>query len=598
MYETEANLRTESSDQIPPEVIASFGEMTDRIAARTLLPWGEHCTECAWPSCYATCDLYDPRKDGRCRRFVDGMVRIDCPTAANSYLLKIRFKRWGKLWAPATLRMKSAKQAARIEERDYRIGKTLYRLPGQLHKIVVTKRYSLKKRMATSGNTRSEGESQPTSFLLECYNPGPQTIQLTLTIRSASHSANMPFQGLFTLSPGFNRIRTPLEEIARLVDWNQHCQIELTPNEIENGTTLYFGVMDFVHELDARSPAKKVKCVVWDLDHTLWDGILVEDGSQALVLKCGIAGVLETLDRRGILNSIASKNGHDDAMAVLRRFGIDKYFLAPQISWAPKSDGLRSISRELNIGLDSILFVDDSTFELQQVAAACPEVRTMDARNYRQIPEISECRVPVTEETTRRRELYQVESVRRQEAQAFGEDYLAFLRHCRIRISISPLSDNTLERVHELTQRTNQMNFSGTRYDRETLRAILAQQHLDTYVISCGDRFGSYGVVGFSVVDIREPRMIDLMFSCRVQSKRVEHAFLIFLIRKYVDQTASDFFANYAKTPRNTPSGRVFSDLGMQELSTANGVTTIIFSKEKPIVDDQIIQIETANTLA
>jgi FkbH-like protein len=172
------------------------------------------------------------------------------------------------------------------------------------------------------------------------------------------------------------------------------------------------------------------------------------------------------------------------------------------------------------------------------------------------------------------------------------------LRHCRIRISISPLSDNTLERVHELTQRTNQMNFSGTRYDRETLRAILAQQHLDTYVISCGDRFGSYGVVGFSVVDIREPRMIDLMFSCRVQSKRVEHAFLIFLIRKYVDQTASDFFANYAKTPRNTPSGRVFSDLGMQELSTANGVTTIIFSKEKPIVDDQIIQIETANTLA
>jgi FkbH-like protein len=525
------------------------------------------------------------------------MVRIDCPTSTNSYLLKISFKRWGKLWAAATLRMKSTEQAARIEEQDYRIGKTLRRFPGPLHKIVVTKRYSLKKRIATSVVTHGEGESLPTSFLLECYNPGPQVVQLTLTIRAASHFAHMPFQSLFTLSPGFHRVRTPAQEIARVIDLHQPFYIDIVPNEIDDGTTLYFGVMDFVDEPDAPSPSKKVKCVVWDLDHTMWDGVLVEDGPESLVLKPGIVEVLETLDHRGILNSVASKNTHDDAMAVLRRFAIDKYFLAPQISWAPKSDGLGSIARELKIGLDSFLFVDDSPFELQQVATACPEVRTFDARNYRQIPEMRECNVPVTEESSKRRELYKTEEVRRQEAEAFGLDYLAFLRHCGIRLLVSPLSEDTLQRVHELTQRTNQMNFSGNRYDRDALRAILDQQHLDTYLISCNDRFGSYGVVGFSIVDTREPRMIDLMFSCRVQSKRVEHAFLNFLIRKYLSLADGDFYANYVKSPRNAPSGRVFVDLGLQELDTVNGVTSLIFPKDKPIVDDQIIQIETGDTL-
>src|SRR5712692_4173004 len=98
MYETEINHLVESSSQIPNEVLRSFGSLSGRIAMRSVLPWSEHCTECVWPTCYTTCDLYSPRQDGRCRRFVDGMVRINCPRAINSYLLKIRFKRWGKLW--------------------------------------------------------------------------------------------------------------------------------------------------------------------------------------------------------------------------------------------------------------------------------------------------------------------------------------------------------------------------------------------------------------------------------------------------------------------------------------------------------------------
>jgi FkbH-like protein len=153
------------------------------------------------------------------------------------------------------------------------------------------------------------------------------------------------------------------------------------------------------------------------------------------------------------------------------------------------------------------------------------------------------------------------------------------------------MTEENIERVHELTQRTNQMNFSGNRYDHKVLKTILATSHLDTYVLSCEDRFGSYGVVGFSIVDSREPRMTDLMFSCRVQSKRVEHAFVAHLMKTYIGESGKDFWANYRKTPRNAPSGKVFADLGMEEVSTAEGVTSLVFSKDREVPEDGLIHI-------
>jgi FkbH-like protein len=190
-----------------------------------------------------------------------------------------------------------------------------------------------------------------------------------------------------------------------------------------------------------------------------------------------------------------------------------------------------------------------------------------------------------------RRKMYQVEQIRQDLAGDFKDDYKMFLRHCEIRLHIQSLSETNLERVHELTQRTNQMNFSGNRYDREVLKKILSNSALDTYVLTCEDRFGSYGIVGFGIVDNREPRLTDLMFSCRVQSKRVEHAFVGLILRKYIGMTGNDFHANYRKTPRNLPSGQVFADLGMQELGVQDGVTALIFSKDQQIPEDGIIHI-------
>jgi FkbH-like protein len=591
MYETESNLKVEASAQVPGEVFEAFTQQGRELLYRTIFPWSEHCTECVWPTCYTTCDLYEPREDLRCRRFVDGMVRIECPGSVNSYILKITFKRWARLWAVGSLHLYTKDEAQRRERRDYRLGRMLQRspLPQRLVRIAKAKRYSFKKRMA---QRVTPGIARPSAFLLECYNPQDQVVPLTLMIRSLRPESKIPFQKLFRLTPGFQRIRVNIAEILDVVDPNWPISIDLTPDGVKEGTTLFFGLIDFVLEAPSSDDtSKKIKCVVWDLDNTLWTGTLIEDGVEKVRLKADIEKTILELDRRGILNSICTKNNEEDALQALKYFKMDGYFLYPQISWQPKSEGIRRIASELNIGLGSILFVDDSDFELQEVASTCPEVMVLQAERYKELPDLPECKVPATLEAGMRRNLYRVDATRKAVARSFGQDYMAFLRHCQINLRIEPLSDENIERVYELTQRTNQMNFSGNRYTRDLLETIGKQAYLDAYVLACEDRFGNYGIVGFSIVDTRGPRMTDLMFSCRVQGKRVEHAFLNFLIRKYTPSGHGMFSADYRRTLRNAPSGRVFSDIGFEEVEQTDGVTRLVFPNGKIPIEDGIVNI-------
>ncbi len=519
------------------------------------------------------------------------MVRVECPEAVNSYLLKIQFKRWGKLWSPGNVRLFSITQAERLERRDYQIGALLYQLPisSGIKGAVTGKRYSFKKKVASRP---AGGDRLPSSFLLECYNPQSYSIRLSLTMRPTNEEEKMPFQKLLELTPGYHRVRVPMNEIRKVINVLTPFNVELIPNEVEDGTTLYFGLMDFVRESgQVADESKQIKCVVWDLDNTLWDGILLEDGPHNVKLKPEIKEVIRALDSRGILNSIASKNDRDEAMQVLKQFALDEYFLCPQISWRPKSEGINTLAQQLNIGKDSLAFVDDSQFELEEVKTVYPEVRVLNALQYRSLLELKECQAPVTADRKERRKMYQVEVDRQNLGESCGNDYMSFLRHCRIQLTITPMTTDNLDRVHELTQRTNQMNFSGNRYSRHVLENILATPHLDTYVIKCEDLFGSYGIVGFSVIDTREPRMTDLMFSCRVQSKRIEHAFLGHIIRKCIGESGKDFFANYRETPRNAPSSKVFADLGMEQVEEVEGLKSLVFRKDNQLTDDGVVRI-------
>jgi FkbH-like protein len=525
-------------------------------------------------------------------------VRIPNPNGTTPYLQKITFKQWAKLWTLANVRCYPLRTADFAERLNTLIGSAAHSLPlpKQTHQKVLTKIAYIRRQQLAE---RVRGKTSiPDCFVVEIYNPNATEVRLTFSVKQRGESARKIFKRSITALPQFTRERIPFGDISDAVETGGTFEVELLPNDPEN-VTLYFGLLDFVKEKSVIGAGKsshaesvKCKCVVWDLDNTVWNGVLIEDGPEGVRLRDGVVDVIATLDSRGILQSIASKNNHDDAMQVLEKFQIAEYFLFPQIHWQPKSASVAAVAAALNIGLDTLMFVDDQEFERQEVAAAHPQVGVIDALEVAHLTSRRECQVPVTEESRTRRAMYSQQQQRAAAQNSYGGDYVTFLKSSQTTVVLERLDEKNLERVYELAQRTNQMNFSGKRYSRAELELIMRDRSRETFVLRCSDRFGSYGIVGFALVDLQEPRLLDLMFSCRVQGKRIEHNFLAWLLERHFRYDGRDFLANLRKTPRNGPGSAVFAELGFGEIATSEGVTSLRYQKDLGIPDERIIEID------
>lgn len=590
MYESESNTTQLPTDVLPVEIREEFTNYSGTVDKHTVMSWSEHCVECVWPTCYQTCSLYSPRENGNCRLFVDGMIRINVPDSINGYVLKITFKRWGKLWAPGNTYLFKKAKARQIENTDYHISKLINnRLVPKFLRLFITKKYySIKKRYSRQ---RKNVDTLPDFFIVECYNPNETKTSTTITFRSDGHNnLRSMYQKGITLPKGFTRVEVPVEEIITYVDLKAPFVIEITHDQQKELTELFFGYMGFIQKGN-NNEKKKIKCVVWDLDNTLWNGTLIEDGPDKIKLRDGIMKTILELDQRGILQSVASKNNHDDAIACLKKFKIDEYFLHPQISWGPKSESVQQIAEKLNIGLDTFLFVDDQEFEREEVQSVCGVVRTLDALKVDELLVMPECMHPKTTESSKRRLLYKQEEKRVQAKELFDGKYMDFLKSCSLTLKITSLHSNNLNRVYELAQRTNQMNFSGNRYSLKELELLSEDSSIQTYVLECEDRYGKYGIVGFCAIKKDKPILIDLMFSCRVQSKRVEHAFLAYILKHFLPTSIEGFWVNYKKTKKNSNSARVFEEMQFDIVSESNSNVLLKFPINRKIPDDQIISI-------
>jgi len=280
-----------------------------------------------------------------------------------------------------------------------------------------------------------------------------------------------------------------------------------------------------------------VKCVVWDLDNTIWDGTLLENDSVSL--KPRIQEVLGTLDRRGILHSIASRNDRDVAMAKLREFGIADYFLYPEIRWDAKSVSIRNIQKNLNIGYDTLLFLDDQPFDRDEVASVHGEVWCLDSSGYLELlghPRLNP--KYVTEDSALRRRMYLDDIARRKEEEAFVGPKESFLRELNMVFEISEAQETDLMRAEELTYRTNQLNATGEKYTVESLDAMRRDGRYKILVCELKDKYGSYGKIGLALVE-RMPgawKLKLLLFSCRVLSAGVGGVLLTYLRNAARDQ--------------------------------------------------------------
>jgi FkbH-like protein len=331
-----------------------------------------------------------------------------------------------------------------------------------------------------------------------------------------------------------------------------------------------------------------VKVLVWDLDNTLWDGTLLE--GDEVQLRPGVLEALQTLDRRGILHSIASRNEPGPALDRLARLGVADYFLYPQIGWGSKSQAVEAIAKAINVGLDAVAFIDDQPFERGEVAHVHPQVLTLDALQVGELPSLPEL-MPrfVTDESAIRRQMYQADIRRNRAEEEFAGASEEFLASLGMVFTLGPAHEEDLQRAEELTVRTNQLNTTGYTYSYEELAAFRRSPNHLLLVASLTDRFGAYGKIGLALVEKgREAwRLKLLLMSCRVMSRGVGTILLNHLLTRARDAGAR-FLAELKDTGRNRMMLVTFKFGGFREVEQgADGVPEGVKVLEHPLTGIQ-----------
>jgi FkbH-like protein len=327
-----------------------------------------------------------------------------------------------------------------------------------------------------------------------------------------------------------------------------------------------------------RGSTKKVVAV--DLDNTLWGGVVGESGVEGLVLGGEGTGLaFQEFQREllkwhdaGTLLAICSKNNPSDAWEVVDRHPAmilkREHFAAARINWQDKAQNLRELAAELNVGIDSFAFLDDNPVERSLVRTLLPmvlvpEIPADPAERpafLRQAQFAQRREVTTTDRT--RTQSYRVDAQRR-ELKATASDLDAFIASLQQHVTIAPLNPATLSRAAQMCQRTNQFNLTTRRYTADELERLVAEGN-DVFTCSVRDRFEDSGIVGLAVLNYAEGRAeVDtLLLSCRILGRRIEDAFLAFLVTRARDKQVGELIGHYVSTPKNVQVASFYEDRG------------------------------------
>ncbi|MDF1587009.1 HAD-IIIC family phosphatase [Marinimicrococcus flavescens] len=286
------------------------------------------------------------------------------------------------------------------------------------------------------------------------------------------------------------------------------------------------------------------KCLVLDLDNTLWGGVLGEEGPEGIRIAEGdpvgeafraFQSAIKAVQRRGLLLAICSKNNLEDVEEAFRLhtdmpLGWSD-FAARQVNWEPKHANLQTIAAQLNIGTDSLVFVDDNPAECELIRQLMPEVRTVhlpkDPSTYADLlldlPELE--RVALSEEDLRKTEQYH-EQAEREAVRVAAGDMRAYLESLETRLTFWPATRAEMTRVHQLFAKTNQFNVTTKRYRPADIERFMASPDWQLEVVAARDRFGDLGIIGAFLVERRADAVAvdSVVLSCRAMGRGVETA--------------------------------------------------------------------------
>ncbi len=333
---------------------------------------------------------------------------------------------------------------------------------------------------------------------------------------------------------------------------------------------------------------KTARLLVLDLDHTLWGGVLGEDGPDGILIGGDFPGnafgrfqqTIKALSERGVALAVCSKNDEDLALDVLQNHAAmlirPDDLASHRINWQPKWQNMRDIAAELDLGLGSVMFIDDNPVEREAVKRNLPMVKVLDLPQdptaYTEAllgsPFIETLRTG--KEDRQRVASYKARKKINLERNA-SANITDFLRGLGMKLSVQPLDDDTIARAAQLCQKTNQFNTTTRRYSAQDLKTHAANGW-DVAVIGLADKFTERETIGLIVLrpDAQKPEgHIDLfLMSCRVLGRTVERAVLEWAVSRAQTRGWDQLHGEIVETPRNTPARGVFADHGF-EVGTA-----------------------------
>lgn len=323
------------------------------------------------------------------------------------------------------------------------------------------------------------------------------------------------------------------------------------------------------------------KCIVLDLDNTLWGGVIGEDGMEGIALGYDYPGncymafqkALLKLYHRGIILAINSKNNESDAFEVIDKHPCmvlkRKHFAAYQINWNDKVSNLKVIAQELNIGLDSMIFVDDSSVECELVKKEILDctVIQVPSKPYL-IPKIVLDimyieNIRLTEEDRDKGQVYQAQ-VARKSLERTSTNLADFLNSLEMQVAIKIADKFSIPRIAQLTQKTNQLNMTTRRYTEADIVGLSDSADAKVFSITSKDRFGDSGIVGVIILKFFEQRCVidSLLLSCRVIERTIEQTMLAFIVEIAKKHGVNTVVGEFIPTAKNKPAQDIYVRFG------------------------------------
>ena len=327
---------------------------------------------------------------------------------------------------------------------------------------------------------------------------------------------------------------------------------------------------------------KRKKCLALDLDNTLWGGVLGEDGIGGVALGGDYPGKaflffqqqLLELGRQGVILAVSSKNNLEDVRQLWREHPDtvlrEEHFAALRIDWRNKADNLRDMAQELNIGLDSFVFVDDNPSERELIKQHLPEVAVPDFPEqpyllpafFKKLAEQYFAVYALTDEDRAKTAQYKANALRASVQRSFTS-MDEYIRSLDVALKVAEANDLTLSRAAQMTQKTSQFNLTTRRYTDADLKNML-HAGCRIFTLSVSDRFGDSGLTGACIVKVEKDKAeIDsLLLSCRILGKDIEKAFFKYVLKTLQAEGIAEASACYIPTAKNSQTAGFYESAG------------------------------------